>query len=126
MCNEEKKDAYLYKQAQSLQIDKNTFLLVGHGNSGIFNPGNMTYAEIEKTILASGKQQILLLACEQGAGTWFRDYLYDYPQHLADVTGLPVLYSTNTVHIVEGVIFSLPIFDGAGFSPWHYAYPIRK
>ena len=106
------KDFILYWAMQTWN-HRNYYTIGGHGIGGML----LMDGSIEKTAENannSGKKAILLVACEQGQGTYGNT-----AQELANQSGLPVKYNTGNVNPVFIMPNGLPL----GFGNWNVAYP---
>jgi len=113
-------DDILHDYADTINYD-NIYTYAAHGVGGfLFRPGT-TLKDIAKRAKESGKDAIMLIACEQSKDN---TDISDDAQQLANYSGLPVIFSHNYVHILPYITplsFSLPWNN-----PWDTAYPRRQ
>lgn len=90
----EKKDMSLYQNAINMKSYKNIFTAVTHGHREVVVSGYERFLEdeIAERARKSGKSEILLIACYQGAGEYGNS-----AQEIANKSGLPVQYKGGSV-----------------------------
>jgi hypothetical protein len=105
-------DRYLHNTLDNFN-PSNAFSIATHGYGGWFE-GSDNMNELANRAKKSGKDEILLIACDQGEGEFG-----NMAQKLADLSGMRVQYST-------GYVYAIPFF-GIPFTikpdNWYYADP---
>jgi len=115
----------LYHYANTINY-KNIFTIAAHGYKGVliipYNR-NITLWDLAQKAKESGKESILLIACDQRKDIGEGDLSND-AQKLADYSGLPVIFSHKYVRIIP--YYSPFSFDFPWRNPWDIAYPRRN
>ncbi len=110
----------MHYSANTINYD-NVYTYAAHGVGGFLARPNTTLRDIADRARNSGKDSMMLIACEQSEEGG--DYAND-AQQLANYSGMPVIYSHNYVRIIPYITpFS---FDSPWNNPWDIAYPRRK
>jgi len=124
------KDEIMYERANHI-LYSNQFTIASHGFGGVLTSlGSLDIIDVANKAKASGKSEILLIACNQGGNQ--KDFLGNDDSYgndaqiLANLANMPVQYSTNQVRIVPYLDVTISLNFPWWSSPWKYVYPRKK